>query len=70
MLHVDVGKSNPSHVYSLRAVLLQGATVATALGEIVDDKLRFASHYAFYCYESLSPCFSYLKVLSMLGFFS
>ena len=43
---LHVGKSNPRHVYSLRAVLLPGATVATDLGVIVDDKLCFTSHYA------------------------
>ena len=43
---LHVGKSNPRHVYSLRAVLLPGATVAIDLGVIVDDKLCFTSHYA------------------------
>ena len=44
---LHVGKNNPIHVYSLRAELLQGASEAIDLGVIIDDKLRFTSHYAF-----------------------
>ena len=43
---LHVGKNNPIHVYSLRAELLQGASEAIDLGVIIDDKLRFTSHYA------------------------
>ena len=43
---LHVGKNNPSHVYNLRDDLLKCATEVTDLGVIIDDKLRFTSHYA------------------------
>ena len=43
---LHIGNNNPCHSYNLQSVSLNNAIETTDLGIIVDNKLRFSSHYA------------------------
>lgn len=43
---LHIGNKNPCHSYNLQSVSLNNAIETTDLGIIVDNKLRFSSHYA------------------------